>query len=92
MSAEYKVGDRVRIIKRTQSPSNYRFHFTNEMAKLEGQVYKISHVSSSCTGPYPMPDDGYCYSLEGSGGFNWASSMFELVGEVPPPPKKSLKS
>jgi len=91
MSAEYKVGDRVRIIKRTRSHSDYSFHFTNEMAKLEGQVYKISHVGSSHIGSYPVPDDGYCYSLAGSGGFNWASSMFELVEEVPPPSREEPK-
>lgn len=91
MSAEYKVGDRVRIIKRTRGASDYRFHFTNEMAELEGRVYEISHIGGTSMGPCPVPDDGYCYSLKGSGGFNWASSMFESVEETPPPSKEEPK-
>ena len=92
MSTEYKIGDRVKIVKRTRDEYDYRFHFVDDMAKLEGRVYKISRVGSHSTASCPVPDDGYCYSLEDSGGFNWASSMFESVEETPPPPKKSLKS
>ena len=91
MSADYKVGDRVRIVKRTMGESDYRFNFVKEMAALEGNIYKISRVGSPSSSSYPVPDDGYCYSLEDSGGFNWASSMFELVEETPPPSKEEPK-
>ena len=65
--------------------------FVDKMAALEGRVYKISYISSTSTDSRSVPDDGYNYSLEGSGGYNWASSMFELVKEEPLPSKEEPK-
>lgn len=78
MKPKYKVGDKVRIVKRTRRAADYRFDFIDEMAKLEGRFYKISHVGRYHLDRAPAPDDGYRYSLEGSK-FNWASSMLELA-------------
>lgn len=91
MEPKYKVGDRVKVVKRIKEDSDYRFSFVDDMAKLEGQVYEISHVGSFSSNSCPVPDDGYCYSLKGSGGFNWASSMFVLVKEAPSPSKEEPK-
>lgn len=33
---EYKIGDKVRIVKRTKSEMEYPFGFTNDMASLAG--------------------------------------------------------
>lgn len=81
MSADYKVGDRVRVVKRTRNGNDYRFGFVDEMAALEGKIYEIYSISSHSTDSRSAPDDGYCYTLKDSGGFNWASSMFEPVQE-----------
>lgn len=91
MEPKYKVGDRVKVVKRTRRDSDYRFTFVDDMAKLEGRVYKISLIVDTYTSPCPVPDDGHCYFLEGSGRFNWASSMFESVEETPPPSKEEPK-
>lgn len=91
MKPKYKVGDKVRIVKRTEKASNYRFVFIDEMAILEGQVYKISYIDNFSPDSHPVPDDGYYYELKGSGSFIWASSMFELVEEAPPQSKEEYK-
>ena len=91
MEPTYKIGDIVKVVKRTRRDSDYRFTFIDDMAKLEGRVYKISHISGTCIDSYLVPDDGHCYSLEGAGGFNWASSMFESVEETPPTSKEEPK-
>lgn len=91
MSTVYKVGDKVRIVKRIGNGSGYRFSFVDNMAKLEGNIYKIISITEGNQHCPKIPDDGFCYNLEDSGDFSWASSMFELVEETSPISKEEPK-
>ena len=90
MGQKFHVGDKVRVIERTKDESDYQFSFTDEMARLSGQVFTIKSASGGYIHSCGVPDDGYLYTLREEG-FNWASSMLQLAEEVPPPSKEEPK-
>lgn len=82
MEPRFKVGDRVRVIQRTEFEHRYRCRFVDDMAAMAGQIYTIS--SSRYRGVIEgiLPDDGYVYILK-EVPFTWASSMLEPAEETP---------
>lgn len=76
----FKIGDKVRIVQRTQDYRDYRFSFIDDMAAHAGEIFTIQNVRPATTGPTALKDDGYCYELgPGIYLFNWSSSMLEKV-------------
>lgn len=76
---EYKVGDKVRIIPRTMSISDYPFTYVDEMAAMAGKECIIQEISSACDDRCSINGDYHLYTLYGGDGYNWHSSMFEKV-------------
>lgn len=79
MEPKYKVGDIITVKNKRDGDSyDYMFGFTDIMLDAYGgQSFRINKVTKihHCS-PRKIPDDGYCYYLDGPG-FSWASSMFE---------------
>lgn len=90
MDQKFHIGDRVRVIERRGGEDDYKFAFTNEMAKLSGRVFTVLSVRGSYPDRCAIPDDGHLYTLK-EVRFNWASSMLELAEETPPPSKEEPK-
>lgn len=85
MEPIFKVGDKVRIKKRTQPSDDYKYSFADAMAKLAGQIFIIKSVSADHnTKKRPVSDDNALYHLkEDVGNWSWASSMLERVSDSP---------
>lgn len=45
MEQQFDIGDRVRIKFRDHSSDDYKFQFTDEMARLSGKIYTIRAVA-----------------------------------------------
>lgn len=75
---EYKIGDKVRIVKRTNE-YDYPFGFTEEMASLAGQVFTIKQIFQTSVHECSINGDYHRYILTDRDQWNWHSSMFEPV-------------
>lgn len=85
MEPLFKVGDKVRIVKKRLDTRDYKYAFTDEMAKLAGNVYTISSIIKyDNTLRYPVYDDDCKYGLLEfpASVFTWSSGMFEAVNET----------
>lgn len=77
--SKYQIGDVVTIKKLTEEDDllgKYRFGLNLDMLAVSGKSFKIEDITTTCSSPGKIPDDGYRYKLEGIG-WSWASSMFE---------------
>lgn len=90
MEPRFKVGDKVRVVHRTEDESRYRCGFVGEMAAMAGQIYTIAASSYEGARKDRLPDDGYTYTLK-EVGWAWVSSMLEPAKETPPPSKEEPK-
>lgn len=82
MEPLFEVGDRVRIVKRRLPSNAYKYGFSDEMAKLEGNIYTIlSIIEKDNTLYLPIHDDDCRYKLleYPASCFIWSSGMFEAV-------------
>lgn len=80
MEPIYKIGDQVKIAERTGSYGNYRFGFSDVMARYAGQIFTIGDVRPACQdATFHIKDDCYKYKLIGIDEYIWASSMLEPV-------------
>lgn len=76
----FKIGDKVRIVRRTRDYRDYRFSFIDDMAAHAGEIFTIQNIRPATAAPAALKDDGYCYELgPGIYLFNWSSSMLERV-------------
>lgn len=76
----FKIGDKVRIVRRTRDYRDYRFSFIDDMAAHAGEIFTIQDIIRPVNnGPSALKDDGYCYRLQEPLIFNWSSSMLERV-------------
>lgn len=82
MEPRFKVGDRVRVIQRTEYPYRYRCGFVDNMAAKAGQIYTIARSTYAETDNNCLPDDGYNYKLK-EVPLVWTSSMLEPAPENP---------
>lgn len=85
MEPLFKVGDRVRIVKRRLPSYSYKYVFSDEMAKLEGNIYTISSITEKDNTLYlPIHDDDCKYELSEYPArcFTWSSGMFEAVNKA----------
>ena len=92
VSPLFKIGDKVRIVQRTQYYKDYRFSFIDEMAKYAGEIFTIQDIRPASTEPTALKDDGYCYILQGPLIFNWSSSMLERVTSEKEEPSNPIES
>lgn len=77
---EYKIGDKVRIVKRTILPHKYPFWFSDEMASLESRIFTITEIRSTRDDRCRINGDYHSYLLTGEAlSWIWHSSMFEPV-------------
>ena len=93
MEPRFKVGDRVRVKKRTALETHYPLWFTNSMTKYSCKVYTITEVDPDAYNPdhyrgytdQPDPGDGARYRLDTPGmvTFAWSSPMLEKVDDAP---------
>ena len=90
MEPKYKVGDKVRVIHRTEGESRYRCRFVDSMAAMAGQIYTIADYTYRGAVRDKLPDDGYTYILK-EVSWAWTSSMLEPAKETPPPSKEEPK-
>jgi hypothetical protein len=91
MEPRFKVGDKVRVIHRTEDESRYRCGFVDGMAALAGQIYTVKNVyRGGKAHDDRLPDDGYNYNIDDIH-WTWVSSMLELVEETPSPSKEEPK-
>lgn len=74
----YKIGDKVRIIKRTGHSDDYPFSFTDIMTRCTGKVYEIENIDETSDSACKINGDFHLYHLKGTR-YSWHSSMFELV-------------
>lgn len=80
MKAEFKVGDKVRVLPRTGDVNDYRSGYVDHMCLLAGKVFTIDLVEISEESDSLISDDEYTYKLkEDINKYNWNSSMLELV-------------
>lgn len=80
MKAEFKVGDKVRVLPRTGNINDYRDGYVDDMCLLVEKVFTIAKVEASENLDSFIPDDGYVYKLkEDINKWDWNSSMLELV-------------
>lgn len=80
MAPKFKIGDKVRILPRQGSSEDYRSAYVDEMLKYVGRTATIKWCNITDLIAGKWPDDGYVYMLEEFGfGWNWNSSMLELV-------------
>lgn len=81
MEPLYKVGDKVRIVERVYSYSDYRCGFTDNMAELAGKIFTVYSIEGSANTVSNVPDDGHLYKLKGGAceSYMWTSSMLEPI-------------
>ena len=80
MESIYKIGDQVKIAKRTGEYGNYRFGFSYDMTRYVGQIFTIKNVKpANKNATHLIKDDCHKYILEGIDNYMWASSMLEPV-------------
>lgn len=85
----YKIGDVVKIKQFSlKDRESYRFGLNEDMVNASGKTFEIIDVSDTTAFPGTVPDDGFKYTLKGSG-WNWASFMFEKSSKKPTKSKKS---
>lgn len=85
VGASFEVGDKVRIVERYFPGGDYKYGFSDEMAKLRGNIYTISRVTEEdSTLSYPVNDDNCKYNLLEFPArfFDWSSGMLEAVYET----------
>ena len=87
MEPRFKVGDKVRVIRRTEDASRYRCGFVDNMAARAGQIFTIDRYSQGEARDNKLPDDGYNYYLM-EVGWTWVSSMLEPVEEASSPSRE----
>lgn len=76
----YKVGDKVRIVKRVGDSRNYPFSFIDSMAAKAGNIYEIESIEPVKNGDCKINGDFSLYHLKGDAcAYDWHSSMFEPV-------------
>lgn len=86
MEPIFNIGDIVIVKNRERNELDYKFAFTDEMAKLSGKIFTIENVQVDREfGIYRVPDDNALYKLKGDT-FNWSSGMLMKADEY------SLKS
>lgn len=88
MEPLFKVGDKVRIVKRRLPSRAYKYGFSDEMTRLEGNIYTISSIIEKDNTLYlPIHDDDCRYQLLEfpASCFIWSSGMFEAVHEADVP-------
>lgn len=74
----YKVGDKVRILKRKKARHDYPFSFVEEMEELAGETFTIKRIElNTICGRDKYNGDFHRYHLDGPGDWSWHSSMFE---------------
>lgn len=85
MEPLFKVGDKVRIKKRTGGEYEYKFTFTDEMAKYAGAIVTIKSVEADyyCGDKCKVPDDNALYTLKELQ-WSWSSGMLEKVSSNSP--------
>lgn len=78
--APYKVGDKVRILKREKASHEYPFSFVDEMNDLAGETFTIKRIElNTICDRAKYNGDFHQYHLDEPGDWNWHSSMFEKV-------------
>lgn len=85
MEQQFDVGDKVRIKFRDHSSDDYKFQFTDEMARLSGKIYTIRAVAEDeFNDSYEVEDDNCRYFLEEEPAdhFTWSSGMLEYVEKM----------
>ena len=74
----YKVGDKVRIKKRTYASNWYPFSFVDTMAAHSGQIFTTSEIRDAIDKRCERNGDFHLYLLkEDTDGLHWHSTMFE---------------
>lgn len=96
MEPLFKVGDKVRIVERRLPSYSYKYGFSDEMARLEGNIYTISSITEKDNTLYlPIHDDDCRYKLSEYPAryFTWSSGMFEAVhkADVPEDHSNTIK-
>lgn len=83
MEPLFKVGEKVRIKKRTGKEDDYKYSFTNTMSRLAGEIFTIKEVEADYDVEVKViPDDDALYTLlEDNNKMGWASSMLEKVSD-----------
>ena len=81
MEPLFKQGYKVRVKKREGKETDYKFHFTPEMAELAGRVFEVKLVRGDYNSTkYKVEDDNALYELKDDAhGWNWSSGMLERV-------------
>lgn len=91
-----KPGDKVRVKKRIGSGDSYAYYFSTEMNNLQGSIFTIRSIILDNKSNYKYPSS-FRIMVEEKKGYNWASSMLELIPEKeeskeePEKPTLSLK-
>lgn len=76
----YKVGDKVRILKREKNHSDYPFGFVNDMLKFVGNIFTIKKIEfNNICDKDKYNGDFHQYVLNTPESWTWHSSMFERV-------------
>lgn len=79
----YKVGDKVRIKRRTHESGWYPFTFIEDMAAYSGQIFTISEIRTAIDQRCDCNGDFHFYLLEeDEDRFRWHSTMFEKVEDT----------
>lgn len=82
MEPIFKVGDKVKVKRRVGARGDYKYTFTDEMARLAGKIFTIRLViPDHCRVRCNIPDDNTLYYLKEINSYPWSSGMLEKVSE-----------
>lgn len=77
----YRLGQKVRIVKRQTSLIYGDVHYTDGMLNHRGEVHEIVGIEF-CTGAFLPQDDYHIYRLK-KVGYNWTKTMLEPIKDTP---------
>lgn len=84
MEPIFKIEEKVRVKRRVGDSHDYKYSFTDNMARLAGKTFTIIGVRPNISIiKCKYPDDNALYILkEDKDGYSWASSMLEKISEI----------
>lgn len=93
MEAQFKIGDKVKILPRDYRPDQYRSTYTYGMTKYVGQIAIICKCTCIEENPAYYVDDGYSYRLDiDKEIYCWNSSMLASLEETSSTPIDKILS
>lgn len=93
MEAQFKVGDKVKVLPRNYPVDRYRSRYTDGMTKYIGQIATICERYCNVEYPTSYNDDGYIYKLDvDCKTWNWNSSMLAPLKETSSTPIDKILS